>query len=288
MKKSIKRIVLAIMLALAATGCAAETAAVNSAPIYVISREEGSGTRSAFIELFGVEQKDADGNKVDYTVDSAEITNSTSVMLLSVAGDKNAIGYISLGSLDASVKALSIDGVAPSVETVKDGTYKVSRPFNIVTKGGLSEGANDFVKFILSAEGQAVVSANGYIGLDGTEAFTTAKPSGKIVVAGSSSVSPIMEKLAEAYAVINPALTVDIQQSDSTTGVNSAIDGICDVGMASRELKDSEIEKGLTQTKIAIDGLVVIVNLNNAVSNAAAEQIKGVYTGELTTWADIR
>ncbi|NCB29993.1 MAG: phosphate ABC transporter substrate-binding protein, partial [Clostridia bacterium] len=233
----------------------AEAASAMSGKINVVSREDGSGTRGAFIELFGVEEKDANGEKVDNTVDTAEITNSTSVMMTTVAGDKTAIGYISLGSLNETVKAVQIDGVAPSVAAIKDGTYTISRPFNIAVKEGLSAAAQDFMSFIMSADGQAVVEGKGYIPVDNTGAYSASQASGKVVVAGSSSVTPVMEALKEAYQAVNANVQVEIQQSDSTTGMNSAKEGICDIGMASRELKDSELEAGLTPTVIAMDGI---------------------------------
>ncbi|GHU67952.1 phosphate-binding protein PstS 2 [Clostridia bacterium] len=286
MKNLIKTLALSLAL-LMVTGCAM-AATVNNNPIYVISREEGSGTRSAFVELFGVQSKDADGKNVDNTVDTAEITNSTAVMMVSVAGDPNAIGYISLGSLNDTVKAVKIEGVEASVENIKNGLYPISRPFNIVTNGDVSAEATEFINYILSEEGQAVVEKGGYIPLDDAPAFQGTNPSGKIVIAGSSSVSPIMEKLIEAYGKLNPALVIEIQTSDSTTGVNSTVEGICDIGMASRELKDSEIEKGCVQTQIAIDGLAVIVANENTAETLTKEQVKGVYTGELIKWSEVQ
>ncbi|MEA4870854.1 MAG: substrate-binding domain-containing protein [Christensenella sp.] len=256
--------------------------------IVVVSREDGSGTRGAFIELFGVEQKDADGKKVDYTTLDAEIVNSTSVVLQTVAGNDAAIGYISLGSLNDTVKALQIDGADATVDNVKSGTYKISRPFNIVTKAEVSEAAQAFIDFILSAEGQAVVADNHYIPLDNAPAFAGSSVAGKVVVAGSSSVTPVMEKLKEAYIALNPNAEIEIQMSDSSTGVKMAIDGTCDIGMASRELKDSEIAGGVAATVIATDGLAVIVNLANPVAGLTAEQVRQIYVGETTSWADVQ
>ncbi len=255
--------------------------------ISVISREDGSGTRGAFIELFGVEQKDADGNKVDYTTEEAMITNSTSVMMTSVAGDEYAIGYISLGSLNDTVKAVAIDGAEASAENIKNDTYKIARPFNIATKGDASEVTQDFVNYILSSEGQKVVEESGYISTGEAEAFTGTNPSGKIVVAGSSSVTPVMEKLKEAYIAVNPNAEIEIQESDSTTGMTSAIEGICDIGMASRELKDSEIESGLTPVVIAMDGIAVVVNNESSVEELSSDDVKAIYTGEKTVWSDV-
>ena len=257
-------------------------------PITVISREDGSGTRVAFIELFGVEEENEAGEKVDNTIATADITNSTAVMLTSVAQNTAAIGYISLGSLDDSVKALEIDGAAATVENIENGSYAISRPFNIATKEGLSEVAQDFVQFILSSDGQAVVAEKGYIPVEASEAYSGTQPAGKIVVAGSSSVSPVMEKLKEAYLAVNPNAEIELQTSDSTTGMNSAIEGICDIGMASRALKDSELEAGLTATVIATDGIAVIVNNENTVDGLTAQQVKDIYTGILTDWSEVQ
>lgn len=272
----------------AAASTTAESTDGMSGAISVISREDGSGTRGAFIELTGVEEKNEAGEKIDNTVDTAEITNSTAVMMTTVAGNKSSIGYISLGSLDDSVKAVEVDGIAPSAEAVKDGSYKVARPFNIVTKDGLSETAQDFINFIMSDEGQAVVEENGYVSQGSTGAFDGGKVSGKITVAGSSSVTPVMEKLAEAYKAINSNVEIEVQQSDSTTGVTSAIEGICDIGMASRELKDEETSQGVTATVIAMDGIAIIVNKENPVSALTTQQVKDIYTGAVTDWSEVQ
>ena len=277
----------------AATEAAATEAQTEAAggsmegAIDVISREDGSGTRGAFIELFGVEQKDASGEKVDYTTDDAEITNSTEVMITSVAGDKQAIGYISLGSLNDSVKALKIDGAAATVEDIKDGSYKIARPFNIVTTGEVSDVAQDFINFIFSEEGQKVVEDNGYISQGNQGAYTASGKSGKVTVAGSSSVTPVMEKLAEAYKALNSDVTVEVQQSDSTTGVTSALEGVCDIGMASRELKEEETAKGAQGQVIAMDGIAVVVNNENPVEDLTAEQVKDIYVGDTTDWSEL-
>lgn len=267
-----------------------ETTGDMTGEITVLSREDGSGTRGAFIELFGIEQKNDAGEKEDMTTDDAQITNSTSVMMTTVQGNPKAIGYISLGSLDESVvKAVEIDGAAPTVENVKAGTYKVVRPFNIATKGEASEVAQDFINFIMSADGQKVVSENGYITVDdAAPAYTASGVSGKVVVGGSSSVTPVMEKLKEAYMALNPDVTVEVQQSDSTTGMTSAIDGAYDIGMASRELKDSELEAGLTPTVIAQDGIAVIVNKENTLTGLTSEQVLSIYTGETTDWSELQ
>lgn len=257
--------------------------------VVLISREEGSGTRGAFVELFGIEMKNAEGKKVDFTSEEADITNSTEVMLTSVAGNKYAIGYVSLGSLNKTVKALKIEGVSPSVSSIKNGTYKISRPFNIVTKQtGLSENASDFIRFILSSDGQAIVEANGYISATQNPAYIATGKKGKITVAGSSSVTPVMEKLAEAYEKLNPEIKIEVQMSDSTTGVNSALNGVCEIGMASRELKDSEKAKGALQIKIAIDGIAVIINKENPTESASIQSVKDLYIGTISKWGDVK
>ena len=279
-------ILLSLMMFVGATAAMAEFDYTQD--ITVVSREDGSGTRGAFIELLGVEKEDENGEKVDYTTEEAVITNSTNVMMTTVAGNEAAIGYSSMGSLNESVKALQVNGVAATVENIKAGTYTLSRPFNIATKEGLSEVAADFVSYILSAEGQAVIAENGYIPLDDAPAYAGKQVAGKVVVAGSSSVTPVMEKLKEAYAAVNPNAEIEVQQSDSTTGMQSAIDGICDIGMASRAVKDSEIEAGLTPTTIALDGLAVIVNVENPVENMTLEQVKNVFTGATTDWSEIK
>ena len=284
MKKKVLAIVTA---ALIGTTAFAATASAASGTIDVISREDGSGTRGAFIELFGIEEKQGD-EKVDMTTEDASITNSTSVMMTTVAGDENAIGYISLGSLNDTVKAVKIDGAEASAENVANDTYKVSRPFNIITTDKLSDAAQDFENYIMSADGQQIVEDNGYIKVaDEAKAYEQSDAEGKVVVAGSSSVTPVMEKLKEAYAEVNPNAEIEIQQSDSTTGMTSAIDGICDIGMASRELKDEELEAGLTSTTIANDGIAIIVNNDNPTDDLSVDQVKSIYVGETTTWGDL-
>lgn len=269
-----------------ATDGGASASTSPSGEVSVYSREDGSGARGAFIELFGIEEKDANGDKVDLTTPTAAITNSTSVMMTSVAGDANAIGYISLGSLNNTVKALSIDGAEATAENVKSGTYKVARPFNIVTKDGVSDVAQDFIDYIMSSDGQKVVEENGCISVaDNADSYKASGKSGKIVIAGSSSVTPVMEKLAEAYKALNPDVAIEVNQSDSTTGVNMATEGTCDIGMVSRELKDSE--SGVKATVIAQDGIAVIVNPDASIDELTSDQVKGIYTGELTTWEDV-
>lgn len=297
MKKTFAMILALGMAAASLTACGgsstetaeATTAATTvQAPITVVSREDGSGTRGAFIELFGIEQKNDAGEKVDYTTDDAEITNSTSVMMTTIAGNTEAIGYISLGSMNETVKAVRIDGAEPSVDNIKSGSYKIARPFNIATGKTVSEAAADFIKYIMSDEGQAVVEESGYISQGSEGAYTAANLSGKVVVAGSSSVTPVMEKLKEAYVELNPDVTIEVQQSDSTTGMTSAIEGVCDIGMASRELKDSETEAGLSATVIAMDGIAVIVNNDSPVEALTSDNVKAIFTGEVTNWGDLQ
>lgn len=286
MRKKILATMLMLVTAVGTlTGCGA--GATNE--IYVVSREDGSGTRGAFVELMGIERKDENGEKVDMTIDTAEVTSSTSVMITTVQGNEAGIGYISLGSYDPEkVKAITVDGVEATVENVKNGSYKVSRPFNIATKEDASEAAKDFIAFILSSEGQAIVEEAGYIKLDDTVAYEKSDVSGEVVVGGSSSVSPVMEKLIEAYASYNSDVKIELQTSDSSTGMSATAEGTLDIGMASRELKDSEIESGLTGTVIALDGIAVIVNKNNeAINNLTTEQIMMIYTGEITSWGDV-
>lgn len=263
-----------------------ETGFDTSKDISVVSREDGSGTRGAFIELTGVEEKDADGNKVDNTTLDASITNSTEVMMTTVSGNDYAIGYASLGSLNDTVKAVKVGGVEATADNINAGTYTLARPFNIVTGDSVSEVAQDFINYIMSEDGQKIISDNGYIEVENTGSFTSSKVKGSIVVAGSSSVTPVMEKLKEAYAKVNSNASIEIQESDSTTGVNSAIEGTCDIGMASRDLKDEE--KGVKATAIAKDGIAVIVNNNNTIDDLTVDHIKDIFTGAVTTWADVK
>lgn len=286
--KKVTSVLMALSMSAALfTGCGSDGSFDASKDITIVSREDGSGTRGAFIELFGIEEKDANGEKIDNTTTEAMITNNTSVMMTTVSGNMYSIGYISLGSLNDTVKAVKIDGVEVSVENVKNDTYKIARPFNIATKAEVSEVTQDFIDYIMSSDGQQIITDNGYIGSDDASPYAGSKPSGKIVVAGSSSVSPVMEKLQEAYLKVNTNAEIEIQTSDSTTGMTSAMEGVCDIGMASRELKDSEIEGGLTSQVIAMDGIAVIVNNDNPVDELSSEQVKSIYTGETTSWENI-
>lgn len=259
----------------------------SSDKITVISREVGSGTRGAFIELTGIEEKDSNGNKTDNTKKDALICKSTDVVLTQVSGDKNAIGYISFGSLNDTVKALKVEGVEPSTATIESGDYKIVRPFNIAVKDGLSDAAQDFENYILSSEGQDIIEKAGYIKIDkSAAAYASNNASGKVVVSGSSSVTPVMEKLAEAYQKANTNVTVDVQQSDSSTGIKDAINGTSDIGMASRDISDDELSQGIKSVTIAQDAIAVIVNKDNAVEDITMDEIKSIYTGSKTTWSD--
>lgn len=273
------------------TGCggsSSDTAGADDAEITVVSREDGSGTRGAFVELFGVQDEDDKGEKTDMTTEDATITSSTEVVMTTVAGNKNAIGYCSLGSLNDTVKAVKIDGVEATVDNINNGKYAISRPFNIATNGTPSEVTQDFINYILSEDGQKIVEENGYIKASDTGAFKSNGAKGKIVVAGSSSVSPVMEKLMEAYKKVNTGADVELQESDSTTGMKNAIAKTCDIGMASRDLKDSETSAGLKATVIAKDGITVVVNKENSIDNLTKDQVNNIYRGKITTWGEVK
>ena len=256
--------------------------------ITVISREDGSGTRGAFIELTGVEEKNDAGEKMDMTTEAAAIQSSTNGVMTAVANDETAIGYISLGSLNDTVKAVTVGGVEATAENVSNGTYTLARPFNIVTNGESTDAvAVDFIAYCMSPDGQALATEEGYIGGEGTE-FTSTQPSGNITVGGSSSVSPLMEKLIEGYKTVNPNATIEMLTTDSTTGVTGALDGTYTIGMASRELKDTETAEGATATVLAMDGIAVVVNPANTIADLSVDQIKSIYTGEATVWADVQ
>ncbi len=277
---------LAAVMALGLAGCGNSGGSSDSGDngITVISREEGSGTRDAFTELTGVLQDD-----VDKTVDTAEISNSTSVVLQSVADNPKAIGYVSLGSLDDSVKALKVDGTEPSVDTVKSGDYKLQRPFNIVTKGKVKELPQDFIDYIMSADGQKIIEKEGYISeAKGAKAYKASGLKGTITLAGSTSVAPVMEVLADNYKKLNDGVEIEIQQTGSGAGIQSTIEGVCDIGMASRALEDEESKEGLESKQIALDGIAVIVNTDNSADELTTDQIMKIFTGEITDWSDIK
>lgn len=278
MKKFLALLSCAVLMAATAVGCGSQNEKIT-----VVSREDGSGTRSAFSELMGVVKDDKDN-----TTDTAEVTNSTSVMLTTVAGNQAAIGYVSLGSLNDTVKAVKVDGVEATAENVKAGKYAVSRPFNIVTGKDLTPLAQDFISYILSTDGQAVVDEKGYISVTQGESYKASGQTGTLTIAGSTSVAPLMEVLADKYMALNSGVKIEIQQSGSSAGITSAVEGVCQIGMASRELKDSETAKGVTATKIAMDGIAVIVNKDNSFSELTSDQIRKIYTGETTQWSDLK
>ena len=290
MKKIISTLLIAVMAVSMFAACDqnsdTEAGFNTDAEIAVVSREDGSGTRGAFIELFGIEQRNDDGTRKDLTTKEAIIARATDVMMANVVNNQYAIGYVSMGSLNDTVKAVQIEGVEATTANVVNGTYPIMRPFNIATNGTPSEVAQDFIDFILSAEGQAVVSQSYIAVANNAPAFSTTQPSGTIVIAGSSSVTPVMEKLAEAYKAINPNANIEIQQSDSSAGMTSAIEGTCDIGMASRELKESELEV-LTSTQIALDGIAVIVNVDSPIVSLTKDEVKAIFTGEVLVWSDV-
>lgn len=303
MKKIAAAVMMVSMVAVTAVGCGSSNgtdtkgADANqsdatsdwdeTSDVTIVSREDGSGTRGAFIELFGIEEKQDDGTKVDMTTTDAQITNNTSVMLTTVADNEYAIGYVSLGSLNDSVKALKIDGAEATAENIENGSYKVSRPFNIAVKKDLNNKvAKNFMSFIMSTEGQKVVADEKYIAVADVKDYAGTKPSGSCVVGGSSSVSPLMEKLIEAYKAVNPNASIELQTSDSTTGMTSTIEGSYDIGMASRELKEEEAAE-LEPTVIATDGIAVVVNNANPLDELSADQVKDIYVGNVSTWDEI-
>lgn len=282
MKRKVLAVCLMIVMCLGlVTGCGKEESAGRE--ICVISREDGSGTRDAFTELTKVMVDD-----VDNTTVYAEITNSTSVMMTTVEGNIDAIGYISLGSLDDSVKAIQVDGIEPTAENVGSGDYMLARPFNIVTGSEISENAQDFINFIMSEEGQAIIEEEGYVSVGSNTNYKSSGLSGTVSLAGSTSVAPVMEVLAERYMELNEGMTIEIQQSGSGAGITSTIEGVCDIGMSSRELKDTEIAEGVTTTKIAMDGIAVIVNNENAVEDLTSQQIKDIFVGDITNWSEVQ
>ena len=279
-KKKIVTVAMMITCAVMMIGCGEKD---GDKEISVISREDGSGTRDAFTELLGILEDD-----VDNTTVNAEITNSTSVMMTTVSGNTEAIGYVSLGSLNDSVKAIKVDGVEATTDNVSSGDYVVARPFNIVTGSEVSENAQDFIDFIMSKEGQNIISEEGYISVGSDSSYTASGLTGTVTLAGSTSVAPVMEKIAEKYMELNEGMTIEIQQSGSGAGITSTIEGVCDIGMSSRELKENEIAEGVAATKIAMDGIAVIVNVDNTVEDLTSEQIKDIFVGKTTKWSEVQ
>ena len=284
MKKRLSLVLVAIMVVVFTVGCSSnETSGFDmSRTINLVSREDGSGTRGAFVEIVGILEKDADGNEVDRTYEEAVIQNATDAVLTTVAGDEYTIGYISLGSLNDTVKTVNVGGAEATAANVQDGSYAIARPFNIAYKDGLSDLGTDFISFILSSEGQLIVEEEGYVQV-GEPIPYEGSGEGKLVVAGSTSVTPLMEKLSEAYRAINTGVEIEIQSTGSSAGMQSAIEGTADIGMASRELKESELAE-LTGEVIAMDGIAVIVNKDNPVEDLSLDQIKSIFVGELTEW----
>ncbi|WP_251178044.1 substrate-binding domain-containing protein [Adlercreutzia agrestimuris] len=304
---SFARKALTLLFALCATGAAlvslgcAQTN-LDTEPISVYSREDGSGTRSAFASLFGLETTIND-KTVDTITPTAVVTNSTAVMMTSVASDPAAIGYISYGSLNDSVKALAIDGVVPSIETIKDRSYKVYRTFALVTDAPFEETSsthnqetsilkNDFLRFVSSEQGQAIIESEGFVSALSDPALyeraaASQRPHGKLVIAGSSSVTGIMEKLSEAYEELNPDASIEVQQSDSTTGISMVQSGTCDIGMTSRDLTSSEEASGMVATPLAYDGIAVIVNPDFPLDDLSSTEVARIFSGEIKTFGEL-
>ena len=263
-----------------------------AAEIGLVSREDGSGTRSAFIELTGIQTKGSDGRKIDRTSPTTMIASSTAVALTTVAGDPASLGYLSLGAVNDSVKIVKVDGVAPTREDIAAGRYALVHPFNVVTKGpieALKPAARDFLNWILCEEGQRIVERAGYLRVSTVIPYTgAASVAGKVVCSGSSSVTPCMEKLKEAYCRTHVGVSIEVQQSDSSSGVADARDGGCDLGMASRALKGSESGSGLVATPIALDGLAVVVSPLNPIESISKEHLRKAFTGEISTWSQMK
>lgn len=268
------------LLATSLTGCSNSGKAIT-----VVSREDGSGTRSAFVELMGV----LDADKKDATVSTAEIIQSTNGVMMSVSGNPDAIGYISLGSLNDTVKAVKVDGVEATADNVKTGKYAVARPFEICYKEDkLDDLSKDFIAFIMSKDGQQIISDNHYIAVEATQSYTASGKKGTISLNGSTSVGPVMEKLAAKYQELNSGVTVQIQQTGSGAGITAVTSDACNIGMSSRALKQEELAKGLSELKIADDGIAVIVNKDSKIDNLTSEQIKKIYLGEIKNWSEIK
>ena len=282
MKKTLVILILIVMTLSVLGGCKK----VDNKSITLVSREDGSGTRGAFVDLFKIEEE-VKGHTYDRTYERAEITNSTSVMMTTIAGDANAIGYISLGVLNSTVKALKINGVEANEENIKSGKYNIVRQFNIVVKDDLSQVAKDFIDYIMSKEGQEIVSKERYVSIKIKE-YDSKKPKGRISIAGSSSVAPLMEALVEEYKKVNENAVIELQQNDSTTGINSTIEGICDIGMSSRELKDKELRSGIKSIPIARDGIVVIINNSNKINSLDEDSVRKIFTGEIKSWNSVK
>ena len=280
-----------ISLSLLLAACGSDDAATDNGSaagdfdvatdIHVITREDGSGTRGAFSEIANI----VDENGDDAITQSATVQNGTSAVMQGVAGDVYAIGYISLGSLDNSVKAVNVNGIEATPENIMSGDYEVARNFNVAYGGELSEVAQDFWDFMFSAQAQELVAEEGYVSVD-TEAteYEAKALAGDITIVGSTSVQPIMERMAQAYREYNPDVVIDITAPGSGAGVTAAIDGTADIGMASRELSDEEQAQLSETAAIAVDGIAVILHLDNITEDLSLEDISGIYSGDITTW----
>lgn len=280
MKKQVASVCMCVIIIALLMSCSH----VENTKIYVISREEGSGTRSSFSELFGV----VDENGTDAIFGGAEKVTSTATVISTVVGVRNAIGYISISALNDSIKGLNIDNVSPTVENIRDGKYKLSRPFNLCFREGeISAVANDFLEFIMSMQGEKIISESGYIPTNSEGGdYVPRGYEGKITISGSSSVSPLIEKLRDLYRQVNPNVEIEVQQTGSGAGIQSASVGVCDIGMSSRNLEESELEY-LKSIKIADDGIVVIVNKENPINNISSPNVKNIYLGITDDWAEV-
>lgn len=277
-------LMLVLVLSLESCGKGGSDTGDKSDPIYVISREAGSGTRSAFVELMGIQ---VDGE--DRTTLLAEVSQSTAVVMGTVAGNEHAVSYVSMGVLNGSVKAVKVDGIAPDAASIKDGTYPVYRPFLVCSGGTLPAQAEDFLAYILSREGQEIIASEGYIPpSDGGKPYELKKGlSGRILLAGSTSVAPVVQALADSYRQIHENVEIEIQQTGSGAGIAAALEGVCDLGLSSRSLTEEERAEGLQEQVIALDGIVVIVNHANRIDDMTKEQIRRIFTGEITDWRQL-
>lgn len=256
--------------------------------IHVVSREVGSGTRGAFTEITKILAKNDKGEEVDSTYEEATIVNSTEGVITSVNGDPFAIGYISLGSLNDEVKAVKVDGVEATPENINKGDYKIARPFMLAYhEANLSDVAKDFLTFIMSKDGQEIVKEDGCIPIETTESYKPANIEGRIAIAGSTSVTPLMEKLVDKYKELNPGFEADIQSNGSSAGIQAAIEGVAEIGMSSRNLKPEELEK-VESTAIAMDGIAVVVNNDNAIDDISLDNIHKIFVGEVKDWNDVK
>jgi phosphate transport system substrate-binding protein len=259
-----------------------------SRQVNVIARDPGSGTHAAFIELLGIEVS-ADGNVTDNTYIGAYIAPSTGGVITTVAGDEFAIGYISMGAMNTSVRALSVDGIAATVENVQNGTYPVFRSFYMAVQPVLSPEAAAFLAFIQSAEGQDVIAGRNYVPAFASPAAFVAPEglSGTVVAAGSTSMTDITQRLAEAFEAVVPGVSVEVHSSGSGAGITAAIDGIADIGLTSRAIRDGELEQGVISETMAHDGIVVVVNNSSPVTALTSSQIHDIFVRDVTRWNEV-